>query len=239
MGKNYRNLYIVPITVVFMFILTSCRNEDQLNVRATAGAMANTMNALTHQAETLMITSTPIPSTTPRSTATHTPAASPTFLPTLTGLAFSPIYPPTATFTPAASLTSPPTDTSVPANAPTQTTSSVNTPAPTKASTSINTPTTDYSAYPTYTPLPFIAKNKYSTIRLVNSTGKQATVRLNGAQIYDATVGKSTIIKVRFDTYYFTIFIGKDGPYNGSIFINSADRYTIFIDEGNVRVATP
>lgn len=95
------------------------------------------------------------------------------------------------------------------------------------------------SAFPTYTPLPFIANTKYSTVRFVNSTGKQATVQLSGAQIYETTVGKSTIIKVRFDTYYFTIFIGKDGPYNGSIFINNADRYTVFIDEGNVRVATP
>ena len=112
----------------------------------------------------------------------------------------------------------------------------------TPSTTPTDTPsaqTSDVSTNPTYTPLPFIAKTKYSTVRIVNSTGKQVTVQLNGAQIYNTTVGKSTIIKVRFDTYYFTIFIGKDGPYNGSIFINNIDRYTIFVDEGNVRVATP
>lgn len=214
MGNNYRNLYFFTLIMIFMLVTTSCGDKDQEIVRSTANAMARTMNFQTHQAETAMITDTPVPSKTPTQTLTETPNASPTFWPTITGL------PPHATnsFDPP-----PPTNTPLPSNSPSP----------------LDTPTIDYSAYPTYTPLPFLSKNQYSTVRFVNSTGKQAAVRLNGAKIYETSVDKSTILNVRFDTYYFTIFIGKDGPYNGSILINSADRYTIFIDEGNVRVATP
>jgi len=93
--------------------------------------------------------------------------------------------------------------------------------------------------YPTYPPLPFIAARKYSSIRFVNNSGKTVRFTLYGADVIDLTIGKTLIVKVRFDTYYFTAFIGKNGPYNGSIFINNMDRYTVFIDEENIRVAYP
>ncbi len=212
MGNLHRTSVFIIIAILLLIVPAACSQVDQQSIQETAMVMAATMNYSTHQAETALVTDTPAPSETPLPTITDTPSASPTFLPTMTGLAAQ------------------------------QGNTLINPGEPTLAQPStaqVDDLSTPLSAYPTYTPLPFMAAWKQSSIRFVNSSGKQATVQLSGDQVINVTVGKSTIIKIRFGTYYYTIFIGKDGPYNGSVFINNVDRYTIYIDEGNIRVATP
>lgn len=131
-----------------------------------------------------------------------------------------------------------PTPSVTPLPSATVTETSVPTLIPTIAQTSTqeNTPT---SQYPTYTAVPFIAAWKVSSIKFINNTDETVTFTLYGNEVIQVTITKEKIINVKFDTYYFEAYIGDDGPYNGTIFINNMDRYTINIDPGNIRVATP
>ena len=192
--------------------MTSCSPVDKADLEATARVMAITMNYETIQA---------LP-------ATATPEVYPTatWMPTATRWIIAPITP-TSTLDAAS-----PGGTS-------EMMEFTSTPNETSNTTTLEATLTPGGSLPTYTPLPFMAAWKVSSIRFVNNSGKTVKFTLYGAEVIDLTVGKTLIVKVRFDTYDFTAYIGKGGPYNGSIFINNMDRYTIFIDEDNIRVAYP
>jgi hypothetical protein len=202
----------IYIFVLLSVLVTSCSQVNEVSLESTARVMAQTMNYKTIQA---------LPAT-----ATQQVFPTNTWVPTLTSVKTS-----TQTDTSISETTA--AGESTPAGELTPTSSESN------VAQTFEPTITPSDFFPTYTPLPFMAAWKLSSIRFVNNSGKTVKFTLYGAEVIDLTIGKTLIIKVRFDTYYFTAYIGKSGPYNGSIFINNIDRYTIFIDEDNIRVANP
>jgi hypothetical protein len=130
--------------------------------------------------------------------------------------------PPTATFT------LPPTETQQPTE--------ISTFPPT--STLFVPDTSTPTSPPTGSPTPFVAPNKLAPIKLTNNTKQEIRFILNpGYQEYKFT--KTLFIQVLYGNYDYIAYIGVDGPYTGTIFVNNPDKWEFVFDKNGVTFYPP
>ena len=114
-------------------------------------------------------------------------------------------------------------------------------PAPTAAPPTIAPPTATEVVVdiPTITPTAWIAPNKIAPLKFINRTGEKITFIIR-YPIYKEYIFTDTFrTEIQFGTYEYVAWIGDDGPYVGSFFINNADKWELEFQPGKIIFRIP
>ena len=131
--------------------------------------------------------------------------------------------PPTATSTPQPTETQPPTE--IPTFLPTST---------------LYIPDTSTPTYPPQdTATPFMAPNKLAPLKLTNNSKQEVRFILQNPGYQEYTFTKTMFIQVKYGTYDYIAYIGGDGPYTGTIFVNNPDKWEFVFDKNGVTFYPP
>jgi hypothetical protein len=122
-----------------------------------------------------------------------------------------------------------PTDTSTPTAAPTFPPTST----PYAAETSLPT------SPPADTATPFKAPNKLAPLKLTNNTKQEIRFILSNPGYQEYKFTKTIFIQVQYGSYDYTVYIGTDGPYTGTIFVNNPDKWEFVFDKNGVTFYPP
>lgn len=129
-----------------------------------------------------------------------------------------------------------PTDTALP---PTETA----TPSPYPTFPATNTPYIPDTSTPTSIPLdtatPFKAPNKLAPLKLTNNTKSEIKLILQNPGYEEYKFTKTMFVQVLYGTYDYIAWIGGEGPYTGSIFINNPDKWEFVFDKNGVTFYAP
>ncbi len=92
---------------------------------------------------------------------------------------------------------------------------------------------------PTITPTAWIAPNKIAPLKFINRTGEKITFIIR-YPIYKEYIFTDTFrTEIQFGTYEYVAWIGDDGPYVGSFFINNADKWELEFQPGKIIFRIP
>lgn len=115
------------------------------------------------------------------------------------------------------------------------------TPYPTLPSTSTPfvPPTETATNPPPDTATPFKAPNKKAPLKLTNNTKSEIRFILQNPGYQEYKFTKTMFIQVLYGSYDYVAWIGTEGPFTGSIFLNNQDKWELVFDKNGVTFFPP
>ena len=106
-------------------------------------------------------------------------------------------------------------------------------------STLVQIATATNISLPADTATPFIAPNKLAPLKLTNKTKMEIRLIIQNPGYQEYKFTQTMFIEVKYGHYEYTAWIGDDGPYSGSMFLNNPDKYELVFDKNGVTYLPP